>query len=131
MLTDLLADTLTRIRNGQSAKLAFVLAPLSKLGVAVLEVLKKEGYIRDYSSEEIRPNVSMTKIELKYLHNIPAIKKIDRVSKPGRRVYSSIGKLNKYYNGLGVYILSTSRGVMSDHEARAANIGGEILCRVF
>jgi small subunit ribosomal protein S8 len=131
MLTDLLADLLTRIRNGQNAKLAYVHAPLSKLGTAVLEVLKKEGYIRDYSHEEIRKNISMSKIELKYSHGIAVIKKIDKVSKPGRRVYSSIDQLSKFYNGLGLYILSTSRGVMSDHEARIANIGGEVLCRVF
>ncbi|KKB96431.1 30S ribosomal protein S8 [Candidatus Arcanobacter lacustris] len=131
MLTDSLADMLTRIRNGQRAKLSYVTAPLSRLSADVLEVLKTEGYIREYSTTEIRKNISEIKIELKYNHGIPVIKKIDRVSKPGRRVYSSIANLATYYNGLGISILSTSRGIMSDYDARLANIGGEVLCTVF
>jgi small subunit ribosomal protein S8 len=131
MLTDSLADMLTRIRNGQRAKLSYVKAPLARLSVAVLEVLKTEGYIREYSTMEVRKNISEIKIELKYNHGIAVIKKIDRVSKPGRRVYSSIANLATYYNGLGISILSTSRGIMSDYEARLANIGGEVLCTVF
>jgi len=131
MLTDTLADMLTRIRNGQQAKLAYVHAHMSRLSASVLEVLKNEGYIREYSTEEIRKGVAMIKIELKYNHGIAVIKKIDRVSKPGRRVYSSISKLARFYNGLGISILSTPKGVMSDHDARIANIGGEVLCTVF
>lgn len=131
MLTDSLADMLTRIRNGQRAKLSYVMVPLAKLSSAVLEVLKLEGYIREYSVMEIRKNISEIKIELKYNYGIAVIKKIDRISKPGRRVYSSIANLSRYYNGLGISILSTSRGIMSDYDARLANIGGEVLCTVF
>ena len=97
----------------------------------MLEVLKREGYIRGYSHVDIRPGVSELHIELKYLDGEPVIKEINRVSKPGRRVYSKIDDLPKVYNGLGIAILSTPRGVLSDIEARAANVGGEVLCRVF
>jgi small subunit ribosomal protein S8 len=130
-LSDSLADMLTRIRNGQSARLAFVNCPQSKLGTNVLEVLKNEGFIRAYSFEELRKGVSQIRVELKYNNNVPVIKKIQKVSKPGRRVYSSINSLGKFYNGLGISILSTSKGVMSDHDARLANVGGEVLCKVF
>jgi small subunit ribosomal protein S8 len=97
----------------------------------VLDVLKREGYIRGFSQVDVRPGVSELKIELKYLDGEPVIKEINRVSKPGRRIYSKISDLPKVYNGLGIAILSTPRGVMSDNEARAANVGGEVLCRVF
>ncbi|MGH7161031.1 MAG: 30S ribosomal protein S8, partial [Acetobacteraceae bacterium] len=97
----------------------------------VLEVLKREGFIRGFSAEELRPGVSRLRIELKYSEGAPVIKEITRVSKPGRRVYSKIRELPRVYAGLGVSILSTPRGVMSDAEARAANVGGEVLCRVF
>jgi small subunit ribosomal protein S8 len=97
----------------------------------VLDVLKREGYIRGFSAQQLRPGVAQLRIELKYHEGEPVIKYIHRVSKPGRRVYSKIKELPRFYAGLGVSILSTPRGVMSDAEARAANVGGEILCRVF
>jgi small subunit ribosomal protein S8 len=130
-MSDPLGDMLARIRNGQRARFSKVSAPASKLRTSVLEVLKREGYIRGYYSTEVRPGISELEIELKYTEGEPVIREIARVSKPGRRVYSKIKELPKYYNGLGIAILSTPRGVMSDHEARAANVGGEVLCRVF
>jgi small subunit ribosomal protein S8 len=130
-LSDPLGDMLTRIRNGQRARMSTVESPASKLRSNVLEVLKREGYIRGYSQEEIRPGVANLRIELKYHEGEPVIKQIARVSKPGRRVYSKIADLPRFYNGLGIQILSTPRGVMSDNEARAQNVGGEVLCRVF
>jgi small subunit ribosomal protein S8 len=130
-LSDPLGDMLTRIRNGQMARMAAVDSPASKLRSSVLEVLKREGYIRGFSEAELRPGVRNVRIELKYHEGEPVIKQISRVSKPGRRVYSRIGDLPKVLNGLGIAILSTPRGVMSDNEARAANVGGEVLCRVF
>lgn len=130
-LSDPLGDMLTRIRNGQRARMASVESPASKLRTTVLEVLKREGYIRGYSEEEVRPGIRNLKIELKYHEGEPVIKQIARVSKPGRRVYSKIADLPRVYSGLGIAILSTPRGVMSDNEARTANVGGEVLCRVF
>ena len=130
-LTDPLGDLLTRIRNAQRARHDEVKAPASKLRMNVLDVLKREGYIVGYTSYEARPGVSELKIGLKYHDGDPVIRAISRVSTPGRRVYSKIKDLPTYYNGLGIAILSTPRGVMSDTEARAANVGGEILCRVF
>ncbi len=130
-MSDPLGDMLTRIRNGQRARFNKVRAPASKLRSNVLEVLKREGYIRDYRSMEKRPGSSEFEIELKYADGLPVIKEISRISRPGRRVYSKIKELQRHYNGLGISILSTPRGVMSDHEARAANVGGEVLCRVF
>jgi small subunit ribosomal protein S8 len=97
----------------------------------VLEVLKREGYIRDYRSYIVQPGISELEIELKYAEGEPVIREIARVSKPGRRVYSKIKELPRYYNGLGIAILSTPRGVMSDQEARVANVGGEVICRVY
>ena len=131
MMTDPLGDMLTRIRNGQMAKKASVTAPASRLRANVLEVLKREGYIRGYSQAEQRTGVNELTIELKYHEGTPVIREISRVSKPGRRVYSKIKDLPKVSNGLGISILSTPRGVMSDAEARAANVGGEVLCQVF
>ncbi|MGP1395305.1 MAG: 30S ribosomal protein S8 [Inquilinaceae bacterium] len=130
-LSDPLGDLLTRIRNGQMAGKAVVASPASTFRVNVLEVLKREGYIRGYTTEEIRPGINTVNVELKYHDGSPVIRKIDRVSKPGRRVYSKISDLQRVYNGLGIAILSTPRGVMSDAEARAANVGGEVLCQVF
>jgi small subunit ribosomal protein S8 len=130
-LSDPLGDMLTRIRNGQRARKAVVASPASNLRANVLEVLKREGYIRGYTREEIRPGVAELRIELKYHEGQPAIKELHRVSKPGRRVYSKIKELPRVYNGLGISILSTPRGVMSDLEARTHNVGGEVLCRVF
>jgi small subunit ribosomal protein S8 len=122
---------LTRIRNGQKAGMNIVSTPASRLRASVLEVLKREGYIRGFSEERRDPGHAELKIELKYHEGAPVIREISRVSKPGRRVYSKIADLPRVYNGLGISILSTPRGVMSDAEARAANVGGEVLCRVF
>lgn len=130
-MTDPLGDMLTRIRNGQSAGKSTVEAPSSRLRVNVLEVLKREGFIRDYSEFQVRDGVKSLTIELKYYEGEPVIRKISRVSTPGRRVYSKIKDLSRVYNGLGISIISTPRGVMSDAEARAANVGGEVLCQVF
>lgn len=130
-LSDPLGDLLTRIRNGQAARQSQVVATYSKLHENVLDVLKREGYIRAWSTQDVRPGVKAIRVELKYSEGEPAIREINRVSKPGRRVYSRIRDLPKVYAGLGVSILSTPRGVMSDAEARAANVGGEVLCRVF
>lgn len=130
-MSDPLGDMLTRIRNAQRAQKVSVISPASKLRANVLEVLRREGYIRGFSREELTPGIAELKIELKYHEGRPVIREISRVSKPGRRVYSKIKDLPKVYNGLGISILSTPKGVMSDTEARAANIGGEVLCRVF
>lgn len=130
-MSDPLGDMLTRIRNGQMAKKSSIIAPASKLRANVLEVLKREGFIRGYEQFENRPGVNELKIELKYAEGEPAIQEISRVSTPGRRVYSKIKDLNSVYNGLGISIISTPRGVMSDAEAREANVGGEVLCKVF
>ena len=130
-LSDPLGDLLTRIRNGQRAGKSAVESPASKLRANVLEVLQREGYIRGYRTETLRPGVATLLVELKYSDGEPVIRRISRVSTPGRRVYSKIKDLPRYYNGLGIKILSTPRGVMSDSEARAANVGGEVLCEVF
>jgi len=130
-MSDPLGDMLTRIRNGQRARKDSIVAPASKLRANVLEVFKREGYIRGYKQYEIRPGINELKIELKYHEGDPVIREIHRVSKPGRRVYSGIKDLSRVYNGLGISVLSTPRGVMSDAEARAANVGGEVLCQVF
>lgn len=130
-MSDPLADMLTRIRNGQRARQAVVAAPASNFRANVLDVLKREGYIRGFTREQVRPGIAQLKIELKYVDGEPVIREIARVSKPGRRVYSKIGDLPRIYNGLGISILSTPRGVLSDNEARAAKVGGEVLCRVF
>ena len=130
-MSDTLGDMLTRIRNGQTANKSVVDAPASRFRGNVLDVLKREGYIRNFSQIEKRPGINEFKIELKYYDGKPVISEIKRVSTPGRRVYSSINDLSKTYNGLGISILSTPRGVMSDNEARAAHVGGEVLCQVF
>jgi small subunit ribosomal protein S8 len=130
-MSDPLADMLTRIRNGQRARQAVVAAPASNFRANVLDVLKREGYIRGFTQEQVRPGIAQLKIELKYVDGEPVIREIARVSKPGRRVYSKIADLPRIYNGLGISILSTPRGVLSDNEARAAKVGGEVLCRVF
>ncbi len=130
-MSDPLGDMLSRIRNAQRAHKPVVRSPASKIRANVLEVLQREGYIRGYSREAVRPGVSELSIELKYVEGEPVIREISRVSTPGRRIYSRISDLPRIYNGLGIAILSTPRGVMSDNEARAANVGGEVLCRVF
>ncbi len=128
---DPLGDMLTRIRNAQRAHRSIVVTPASRLRESVLSVLKREGYISAYRSTIIRNGVAEIHIDLKYVDGQSVIREIERVSKPGRRVYSKISALQKVYNGLGISILSTSLGVLSDHEARQANVGGEVLCQVF
>ena len=130
-MSDPLGDMLTRIRNGQSARKSVVSSPASRFRTNVLEVLKREGYIRNYSSVESETGFKELKIELKYHEGQPVISEIKRVSRPGRRVYFGIRDLPRVYNGLGIAILSTPRGVLSDNEARTANVGGEVLCHVF
>jgi small subunit ribosomal protein S8 len=130
-MSDPLGDMLTRIRNGQRIGKSKVRAPASRLRSNVLDVLKREGYIRGFRKHEQRPGISELEIELKYHDGLPVIQEISRISRPGQRVYSKIKELPTYYNGLGITILSTPQGVMSDQEARAANVGGEVLCRVF
>ena len=129
-MTDPLGDMLTRIRNGQQAKKDSILTPASNLRVRVLEVLQREGYIRGYSEEELAGQKGL-RIELKYFEGQPAIQHLARVSKPGRRVYSGAKELPRIRNGLGVVIVSTPRGVLSDAEAREHNVGGEVLAEVF
>ena len=130
-MSDTLGDMLTRIRNGQTTNKKVVDAPASRFRKNVLEVLKREGFIRNYEEKEAKPGINFFEIELKYYNGKPVITEIKRVSKPGRRVYSSIKNLQKTYNGLGISILSTPRGVMSDNEAREANVGGEVLCTIY
>ena len=129
-LTDPLGDMLTRIRNGLQAKKDSVLTPASKLRVRVLDVLQREGYIRGYTDEDVGGHAGL-RIELKYFEGQPAIRHVARVSKPGRRVYSGSKELPRVRNGLGITIVSTPRGVLSDAEAREHNVGGEILAEVF
>ncbi|WP_028878494.1 30S ribosomal protein S8 [Terasakiella pusilla] len=130
-MSDPLGDMLTRIRNGQQANKSAVNAPASKLRANVLEVLKREGYIRGFEKVTGDSGFDELRIELKYFDGKPVISKIKRVSTPGRRVYSGVNDLPKVFNGLGISILTTPRGVMSDAEARDANVGGEVLCTVF
>lgn len=130
-MNDLLSDMLTRIRNGQRANLQQVVCPASNLLMNVLAVLKKEGYIEDFHKEEVSEGISQIVVTLKYYEGEAVIKEIKRISKPGRRNYAKITKLPQIHNGLGIAILSTSKGVMSDYEARLANVGGEVLCSVF
>ena len=130
-MSDPLGDMLTRIRNGQKAGKATIVSPASKVRASVLDVLKREGYIRGYQQSDGDSGGIEFRIELKYHEGHPVIREISRVSRPGRRVYSKVTEIPRVFNGLGISILSTPRGVMSDNEARAANVGGEVLCRVF
>ena len=130
-MNDPLGDMLTRIRNAQMRGKSSVNTPASKLRRWVLDVLKDEGYIRGYSETEIVNGASELEIELKYYEGQPVIQEIQRISKPGRRVYSSVKTMPVVRNGLGISIVSTPKGVMSDNAARENNVGGEILCRVF
>jgi len=129
-MNDPLGDLLARIRNAQMRNKGKVSSPSSRLRESVLEVLKSEGYIRGYAVVE-REGRSEIEIELKYFDGEPVIREIERISKPGRRVYTSVRNLPRINNGLGVAIVSTPKGVMADHDARDANVGGEILCTVF
>ena len=130
-MNDPVGDMLTRIRNAQMRKKSRVSTPGSKLRARVLDVLKTGGYIRGYSETQFENGRSEFDIELKYFEGAPAIREIKRVSKPGRRVYSSVETMPRVANGLGITILSTPRGVMADHDAREQNVGGEVLCTVF
>ena len=130
-ISDPLGDMLTRIRNAQMRRKSKVSTPASKLRQHVLDVMASEGYIRGYSTVEYDGGKSELEIELKYFDGEPVIRSIERVSKPGRRVYSSVKNIPRVANGLGVSILSTPRGVMADHDARENNVGGEVLCRIF
>ena len=130
-MTDPLADMITRIRNGQQEKLYSIKSPFSGVRQSVLEVLKREGYIRDFAKLDGENNKAELNIELKYIDGEPVIKEIRKISKPGRRVYSKISDLKKVFNGLGISIVSTPKGVVSDHEARQQNVGGEVLVEVF
>jgi len=131
MMTDPIGDMITRIRNAQQRAKSKVSTPASKLRERVLEVLKSEGYIRGYATVAHSDGRSEIEIELKYFDGAPVIREIARVSKPGRRVYASVRNLPRINNGLGVAIVSTPKGVMADHAARDANVGGEILFTVF
>ena len=132
-MVDLISDTLTRIRNAQRVMLSYVDCISSNMCVSMLEVFKKEGYIEDYGfvSESDRKKDMKLRVNLKYKDGLPVISSIERVSKPGLRVYKKISELPLHMNGLGIYIVSTSSGVVSDREARKLNVGGEIICKVF
>jgi len=130
-MSDPLGDMLTRIRNGQSAGMKIVACPASKMRASVLKVLKGSGYIRDFREEQAAAGHKNLMIELKYEGVTGAIKEMHRVSKPGRRIYTAAQEIPRYYNGLGVTIVSTPQGVMDDQAAREANVGGEVLCQVF
>ena len=130
-LMDPIGDMFTRIRNGQMRLKSTIDVPASNFRLKILEVLKSEGYITNYIIEKKENNKKNLKVDLKYYEGLPVIKEIKRVSKPGRRIYSSATSIPKIQNGLGLAILSTPKGVMSDNEARKNNIGGEIICKVF
>ncbi len=130
-VNDPIGDLITRLRNAAMRNKPKISTPGSRLRVSVLDVLKSEGYIRGYSTVEHKDGRSEIEIELKYFDGAPVIREIERVSKPGRRVYASVKALPRINNGLGVAIVSTPKGVMADHAARDANVGGEILCTVF
>ncbi|MBX9758065.1 MAG: 30S ribosomal protein S8 [Beijerinckiaceae bacterium] len=130
-MNDPLGDMLTRIRNAQMRRKNKVSTPGSRLRQNVLEVLKDEGYIRGFSTTDYGNGRTEFEIELKYHDGLPVIREIERVSKPGRRVYSAVTAMPRVANGLGITIVSTPKGVMADHSAREQNVGGEVLCRVF
>ena len=130
-LVDPIGDMLTRIRNGQMRSLNKINIPFSNFRLKILEVLKKEGYIIDFNIDNGKKKIKFLSVDLKYYEGQPVIKEIKRVSKPGRRVYSKATSIPKVLNGLGLAILSTSKGVMSDVDAIKNNLGGEIICRVF
>ena len=130
-MNDPLGDMLTRIRNAGMRRKGKVMTPGSRLRANVLDVLQQEGYIRGYSQTDFGNGRTEFEIELKYYDGEPVIRQIERVSKPGRRVYSAVNAMPRVANGLGITIISTPRGVMADHSAREQNVGGEVLCRVF
>jgi len=130
-MTDPVGDLLTRIRNGQLRGLFKIKSPNARLRASLLDVLKEEGYIRDYTAVELSTGKRELEIELKYHEGQPVIRELKRVSTPGRRVYTSVKDLKPHRQGLGVSIVSTPKGVMTDSHAREANVGGEVLCQVF
>jgi small subunit ribosomal protein S8 len=130
-VNDPIGDLIARINNAQMRKKPKVSTPGSRLRVSVLDVLKNEGFIRGYAAVDHADGRSELEIELKYFDGEPVIREMSRVSKPGRRVYVAVRNLPRINNGLGVAILSTPKGVMADHDAREANVGGEVLCTVF
>lgn len=130
-MNDPLGDMLTRIRNGLMRGKSKISTPASKLRANVCDVLEAEGYIRGYTKTDFGNGKSELEIELKYYEGTPVIREISRVSRPGRRVYSSVKSIPNVSNGLGINILSTPKGVMADHDAKEQNVGGEILCRIF
>jgi small subunit ribosomal protein S8 len=130
-VNDPVGDLIARINNAQMRKKPKISTPGSRLRVSVLEVLKNEGFIRGYTSVDHSDGRSEIEVELKYFDGQPVIREMSRVSKPGRRVYVVVRNLPRINNGLGVAILSTPKGVMADHDARDANVGGEVLCTVF
>ncbi len=130
-LADPIGDMITRIRNAQLRELYHVKIPNSKFRARILEVLKQEGYISNYKHLSDSNNKSTLIVDLKYYNGSPVIKEIKRVSKPGRRIYAKASSILKIQNGLGLAIISTSKGIMSDNDARVKNVGGEIICRVF
>ena len=129
--SDPIGDMLARIKNGQRAQKATIACPASKLRARVLDVLQREGFIRGYKEEKSDAGHPELQIELKYDQGQAMIKEINRISKPGRRIYRKAAELPRFYNGLGITIISTPKGVMSDHEARDQNVGGEVLAEVF
>ena len=130
-ITDPISDMLTRIRNAHRAQKQTVIVPASKEKEAILSVLQSEGYIRGFSRSNVRPGIDMINVELKYYEGNPVINTIERKSKPGRRVYVAVADIKPIANGLGINILSTSQGIMSDVQARQLNMGGELICSVF
>ena len=128
---DPIGDMLTRIRNAQMRSMSKVKIPSSKFRARILDILKKEGYISDYKLLSDEKNKNSLSINLKYYNGLPVIKEIKRISKPGRRIYARATSIPKIQNGLGLAIVSTSKGIMTDNDARSQNVGGEIICRVF
>ena len=130
-LSDPIADMITRIRNAQMRKLNSVLIPNSKFRARILDVLKEEGYISDYKILSEKRKNSLLHVDLKYNNGMPVIREIERISKPGRRIYTKADSIPRIQSGLGMVIVSTSMGIMSDNNARLKKIGGEIICKVF
>src|SRR5580704_10150438 len=130
-MNDPIGDLLARIRNGQLRGLAKISTPASKLRARLLDVLKSEGFIRGYSEVELKGKPKIFEVELKYHEGRPVIRELTRISTPGRRVYNAVSDLKPHRGGLGIQIISTPQGVMSDSDARAKNVGSEVLCRVF
>lgn len=131
-MSDLIADMLTRIRNGQSRKLMSISMPHSKFKEQVLRVMHSEGYIESYEKQSVAQGINSLVVNLKYLRDgTPVIQEMKKISKPGKRIYTAISDLKGHYNNLGVVILSTSKGVMSDAEAKQQRVGGEIICQIF